>query len=81
MVNVYYEELFYTEIEGEPKLEFETLLSLIGGYMSLFLGMSLLSLVEFIEVGYVGLHYTLIRFLRKRKHKKTIKAKIIGQKN
>jgi len=66
MVNVYYEELFYTEIEDEPKLEFETLLSLIGGYMSLFLGMSLLSLVEFIEILYIIFDYYVLGWLRIR---------------
>ena len=81
MVNVYYDELFYTEIEDEPKLEIEMLLSLIGGYMALFLGMSLLTLVEFIEVGYLIMHYAFIRWLRKRKHKKSIKKKRASRNN
>ena len=73
MVNVYYDELFYTEIEDEPKLEIETLLSLIGGYMALFLGMSLLSLVEIFEIFFILFDYYVLGWLRKKLNNRKIK--------
>lgn len=50
MVNVYYEDIFYTNISEIPEMNFDMLLSLIGGNLGLFLGISLLSLIEFIEI-------------------------------
>ena len=50
MVNVYYDELFYTNIDDEPKLPFENFIALVGGHLGLFLGMSILSLIEIVEI-------------------------------
>jgi hypothetical protein len=49
-LNVYYDQLSYTQISREAKLEIVDLVSGIGGLLGLFLGMSFLSFVEFIEM-------------------------------
>ena len=46
---IYYDSLSYTSITESPNLDFVTLLSNIGGIAGLFLGISLLSIVEIIE--------------------------------
>ena len=54
-VNIYYESLLYTEISETPSMDIFLLLSNIGGCISLFLGVSLLSGIEIIEVMLGGL--------------------------
>ena len=49
-IRVYYEELKYTLIMQQPKLEFFGLLSNIGGLFGFFLGLSFVSLVELVEI-------------------------------
>jgi hypothetical protein len=49
-LNVYYDQLAYTQISKEAKLEIVDLVSGIGGLLGLFLGMSFLSFAEFIEM-------------------------------
>lgn len=47
---VNYEELQYTFIQREPKIEAYNLVSNIGGTFSLFLGVSFISFIELIEI-------------------------------
>ena len=49
-VNIYYEKLSYTVITESPAMSFVSLCSSIGGTLSLFLGVSVLSIVEVIEL-------------------------------
>ena len=49
-LNVYFDSNLYERITEEPKVTFNTLLSNFGGQLGLFLGISLLSFVEIIEV-------------------------------
>ena len=49
-VYVYYDQLKYTLIEQQPKLELYGLVSNIGGTFSLFLGLSIGSFLEIFEV-------------------------------
>lgn len=49
-VNVYYENIGYTEIEETPTTTIVSLISNIGGIAGLFLGVSFLSLVELVEI-------------------------------
>ncbi|CAF1029306.1 unnamed protein product [Brachionus calyciflorus] len=49
-VNVYYESLDHTEIVEFATMDFVDLLSSIGGIAGLFLGISVLSLVEILEI-------------------------------
>ena len=60
MVSIYYGQLQETIIEQSPKMQITDLVSTIGGILGLFLGMSFLSIVEFIEI----LVQTLIILLR-----------------
>ena len=48
-VMIKYEALAAVESEERPKISGEELLGIIGGHLSLFLGMSLLSFVELVE--------------------------------
>ena len=48
-IYLYYQQLRYTEIIQIPKITITNLVSNIGGTLSLFLGLSLLSLIEFLE--------------------------------
>lgn len=66
MVNVYYDELFYTEIEDEPKVPFEALFAQIGSYLALFLGVSFLSIVEVLEIVFLVIYHSVIRYFKKR---------------
>lgn len=62
-VYLYYEDLSYTEITQIPKMSVTNLISDIGGTFGLFLGLSLLSLVEIahIIVALVKVFLSLVR--------------------
>ena len=49
-IAIRYDSLSYIELEEEPKMSGEELLGIIGGHLGLFLGMSLLSFVELVEL-------------------------------
>jgi hypothetical protein len=49
MINVYYQNMYYTLIEDTPKLTINILVSIIGGNLLLLMGMSFLSFVEVFE--------------------------------
>lgn len=61
LVNIYYDEMFYTSIGEDPALTLEFLLSAVGGNLGLFLGASLLTLMEFIEFFYYTIYYFIIK--------------------
>ena len=48
-INVYYEDLKYTLISQQPKIELFGLISNLGGILGLFIGFSFISLLELIE--------------------------------
>jgi hypothetical protein len=50
--SVYYDSLIYTEVDDEVAFDFGHLLSSVGGTMGLFLGISILSLLEIVELIY-----------------------------
>ena len=50
IINIYYRKLGYTQINESPKIIFVDLLSSIGGIGGLFLGISVLTLVEVLEL-------------------------------
>ena len=52
-VNVYYKDLSYTVIGQQAKTEIVDLISNVGGNLGVFIGMSLLSLVEILEILFV----------------------------
>ena len=47
---VYFEDLKYTLIKQQPKIELFGLISNVGGTLGLFLGFSFISLLELFEV-------------------------------
>ena len=49
LINVYYEDLKYTLISQQPKIELFGLISNLGGILGLFIGFSFISLLEIIE--------------------------------
>jgi hypothetical protein len=49
-LNVYFANLKYTKIEQTPKTSIIELISNLGGALGIFLGFSVFSLIEFVEV-------------------------------
>ena len=70
MVNVFYDELFYTNTDEEPRLSFENFIALVGGYLGLFLGMSLMSLIEIFEIIFLIVYHYILKKYKKYKLKK-----------
>jgi hypothetical protein len=50
LINAYYEDLSYTLISQQPKIELFGLISNLGGILGLFIGFSFISCLELIEV-------------------------------
>ena len=50
MVNIYYSKLGYLSVSQVKKVEFMDLLATIDGLLGFFIGMSLLSFIEFFEI-------------------------------
>lgn len=50
-LNVYYQYLGYTHIDQMPKSTVADLLASLGGNLGLFMGVSMLTLVELVEIG------------------------------
>ena len=65
--SVFYESLSYSMTEEQPAFVMTELISAIGGHLHLFLGMSLLSFIEVIELGAFA-------FILKTEHAKKSKA-------
>ena len=51
-VNIFYESLSYTVSTEAPQIDFVSLLANIGGNLGLFLGVSLFSICELVEVAF-----------------------------
>ena len=49
-VNIFYDSLSYTQITESVSMNLVSLLAAIGGFMGMFLGMSLMTLVEFLDI-------------------------------
>ncbi|CAF0748556.1 unnamed protein product [Brachionus calyciflorus] len=62
MVNIYYDNMYYTVVTDFPEITIDLLIAYIGGNFGLFVGISLLSLVEFIEI----IFYTVYVFIKRR---------------
>lgn len=58
-LNVFYDSLTYTEMSEQVSMNSVSLLSSIGGFMGMFLGMSLMTLVEILEV-FIKIIYSVI---------------------
>lgn len=62
MVNVFYDQMYYTVINEAPAMTFEYVIGFIGGNFGLFVGISILSLVEIVEI----LFYLTFMFIKRR---------------
>ena len=49
-LNIYYESLTYTLTEESVSINLVSMFSSIGGFMGMFLGMSIMTLVELLEI-------------------------------
>ena len=49
-LNVYYKNIYYTSIVESPSITLVSLVSNLGGNLGLFLGLSVLSLLEIFEL-------------------------------
>jgi hypothetical protein len=67
-LNVYYDQLSYTQISKDAKVELVDLVSSIGGLLGLFLGMSFLSFAEIVEMILEALSF----FLQRSKNNKIL---------
>ncbi len=67
-ISVYYEDLKYTLISQEPKIELFGLISNIGGTFSLFLGFSFVTLLELFRVIFEIVYV----FVKKRRIQETL---------
>ena len=63
MLNVFYTDIAYTHISEWPKWNVVMLLSNFGGQLGLFVGMSMLSFLEFVDLFFKIIFY----FFKKRK--------------
>lgn len=61
MVNLYYDEMNYYYIMEEPTMSFEIMLACIGGNMGLFLGCSILFLVELFELFFHVFYFAVLK--------------------
>ena len=59
MVNIFYGQMFYHNITETPNLTPDSMIALIGGHFGFFLGMSLLTFIEFIEMLYNIIYLTI----------------------
>lgn len=50
LINVYYGEMYYTLVDETPAITIDLLVAIIGGNLALFVGMSILSIIEGFEV-------------------------------
>jgi len=70
LVNVYYEDFFYTLIKEEAKTSFDSLIGTIGGLLGLFLGASLISFYEIIDLVISVIYISLRSFKNKNRQVK-----------
>lgn len=67
--NIYYDQLVYQLIKEEPFWNAVLLLSNFGGSLGLFVGMSILTFVELIELAFQFVQFTVLDRLNRRKIK------------
>lgn len=61
LINIYFGEMFYSLVEETPAMTVDQLLALVGGSLGLFLGASLLTLLEVVEFAYYVCLYFAVR--------------------
>lgn len=61
MVNIFYDQMSYSLIEEQPELSIDALLAFIGGNLGLFLGISVLTVIEIIEFFFYLIYFVIVR--------------------
>ena len=65
-LNVFYDNLAYTEITQQPKMQIFDIISNVGGLLGLFIGISFLSVIEIFEIIF-EIFYIILRTNNERK--------------
>ncbi|RNA26752.1 amiloride-sensitive sodium channel subunit beta [Brachionus plicatilis] len=63
MINVYYEQMYYNLIEEYPELKADALFANVGGILGLFLGISVMSLIEMSEIFFYLIYLIFKRYV------------------
>ena len=79
--NIYYDQLAYQLIEEDPFWDIVLLLSNFGGSLGLFVGMSILTFVELIELAFQLIEYIIIDFFNRRRKAKVSSVKKENEEN
>lgn len=61
MVNINFDDMMYTYISQSPAMTTEELIAFIGGNFGLFIGTSLLTMMEFVELVFLLIHKAIMR--------------------
>jgi len=75
-INVFYRDLHYTEVSQLPKSAIADILASLGGNLGLFMGVSLLTLIEGIQV-FLGLFYISLRHVYKSRKNKVKDVEVV----
>jgi len=68
LLNVFYNQMSYLCSQESPAMTIDALVATFGGNVGLFLGITFLSLVEFVEIAYYLIYFNIKKC--QRKHKK-----------
>lgn len=72
MININFDDMMYTFISQSPAMTIEELIAFIGGNFGLFIGTSLLTMIEFVELVFHLIHKAIMRVNCKKKAKNQI---------
>ena len=56
-LNIYYESLVFTHVSETPAFSIDSLISFLGGSLGLFLGMSLLTIIEAVDFSFNVIYF------------------------
>ena len=62
LINIFYNTMGYTYIEESPAMTIDNLIAIFGGNLGLFLGVTILSIVEFIEIIFYMIYFNVKKF-------------------
>jgi hypothetical protein len=66
LVNVFYDKMGYSCTQESPAMTVDALIATFGGNVGLFLGVTFLSLVEFVEIFFYMIYYNILRLTKKK---------------
>jgi len=65
LLNVFYDKMGYVATIDNPTMTFDILIATFGGNIGLFLGITVLSFVEFIEIIFYMIYFNVKRIVKK----------------